>query len=262
MPLFKKLLGETLHGISARQLPPPGAGVQWLRTRDTRAAFLLLQNPGGVCSQQHRGKRGHSTALCAACDRNAEATCVGQGVLPAVLRLGRPQVCSARYLGWQLGRRRNTERRGNKGNRKQGTSLREKNTQPQCCSWHQRSLRAALKPEPCYAVPSLVPAAACSALWCSISTVGPEGSATRPGLERNRGTMGAFHRAVRTSRGSPWSGLGAQCMVGPHSPPLCTLCSESDSLHRRAPCALELSSLPLPQFPPLFTLHGKVMPRQ
>lgn len=134
-----------MHGISARQVPPPGAGVQWLRTRDTRAAFLLLRNPGGVCSQQHEGKRGHSTALCAACDRNAEATCAGQGVLPAVLRLGRPQVCSARYLGWQLGRRRNTERRGNKGNRKQGTSLREKNTQPRCCSWHQRSLRAALK---------------------------------------------------------------------------------------------------------------------
>lgn len=189
MPLFKKLLGETLHGISARQVPPPGAGVQWLRTRDTRAAFLLLRNPGGVCSQQHRGKRGHSTALCAACDRNAEATCAGQGVLPAVLRLGRPQVCSARYLGWQLGRRRNTERRGNKGNRKQGTSLREKNTQPRCCSWHQRSLRAALKPQS--------PAMPCPA-WCQLLPAVPSGAPSALWVQR----------AVPPAQG--WKGTGVQ----------------------------------------------------
>lgn len=159
--------------------------------------------------------------------------------------------CAAPGIGWKCGRRRDNERRGDKGNRKQST--REKNTQPQRCSWHQRSLKPQSPATPRHGGTALCPA------WCQLLSVVPSelhqhcesrGQCYEPRAGKEQGYDGGIPQSCSNIPRMPREWFRGTERGGTSLSTLSTLCNESASPHRTTLRAPELSSLPLLQFPP------------
>lgn len=159
--------------------------------------------------------------------------------------------CAAPGIGWKCGRRRDNERRGDKGNRKQST--REKNTQPQRCSWHQRSLKPQSPATPRHGGTVLCPA------WCQLLSVVPSelhqhcesrGQCYEPRAGKEQGYDGGIPQSCSNIPRMPREWFRGTERGGTSLSTLSTLCNESASPHRTTLRAPEISSLPLLQFPP------------